>query len=163
MSEVFIDLYKHHLWANLALLDVCENLSDEALEASASGTYGTVRDTLVHLLAAEGRYLAAMTGTGEAPDALKEGMFRGIAELKWHAQASGEELIALTDNTESNEIIIVERGGQTCEIPLSIFFAQAINHATEHRSHVCTILTQQGIEPPNLDVWSYLRSGAARL
>jgi uncharacterized damage-inducible protein DinB len=162
MSEVFLDLYKHHLWANLALLDVCENLPDEALAASAPGTYGNVRDTLVHLFAAESRYLAAMTGKGEAPGAPKEGAFPGIPELKRHAASSGQQLVGLAESMTSNQIISVERGGQKYEIPYSIFFAQAINHGTEHRAHVCTALTQNGITPPNLDVWSYLRSGAAR-
>ena len=162
MSEVFLDLYRHHLWANQSLLERCESLPDEVLDTTATGTYGSARDTLVHLLAAEGRYLAGMTGRGTPPpDALKEGDLPGIAALKDLARANGEQLLSLAENAQSNEIIKVERGGQTYEIPISIFFAQAINHATEHRSHVCTILTQQGIEPPNLDVWSYLRSRAA--
>jgi uncharacterized damage-inducible protein DinB len=161
MNEVFLDLYKHHLWANQRLLEVCESLSDEALNAGAQGTYGSIRDTLVHLLAAEGRYLAGMTGHGEAPDALKEGDHPGIAALKERARAQGETLLDLAENAQSNDTIKVERG-QTYEIPLSIFFAQAINHGTDHRSHVCTILTQQGIEAPNLDVWNYLRSDANR-
>jgi uncharacterized damage-inducible protein DinB len=161
MSEVFIDLYKHHFWANVTLLEVCASLPDEALDAGAAGTYGNVRDTLVHLLAAEGRYLNAMAGRGEPSDALKEGSFPGIAELRRRAQGSGEELTQLAEKQTSNEIIKVERGGQRYEIPISIFFAQAINHGTEHRAHVCTALTQHGVEPPNLDVWSYyLRSGA---
>jgi len=161
MSEIFLDLYKHHLWANLALLDACEQLPEEGLDAGATGTYGAIRDTLVHLLAAEGRYLAGMTGREAAPDALKEGACPGIAELKRHARVSGEELIALARSVASNDVIKVERGGQRYEIPISIFFAQAINHGTEHRAHVCTALTQQGIEPPSLDVWQYLRGGAA--
>ena len=162
MSDIFLDLYKHHLWANLALLDVCEQLPDEGLDAGATGTYGAIRDTLVHLFAAEGRYLAGMTRRDEAPDALKEGTFPGIAALKDRGRASGEELIALAQSAKSNEVIHVERGGQKYEIPISIFFAQAINHGTEHRAHVCTALTQQGIEPPGLDVWHYLRSGARK-
>ncbi|MGH2668572.1 MAG: DinB family protein [bacterium] len=161
MSEIFLDLYKHHLWANLSLLDACEQLPDEGLDAGATGTYGAIGDTLVHILAAEGRYLAGMTGREAAPDALKEGTFPGIAELKGRSRASGEELIALAGSVTSNDVIRVERGGQRYEIPISIFFAQAINHGTEHRAHVCTALTQSGIEPPNLDVWQYLRSRAA--
>jgi len=162
MSEVFIDLYKHHLWANVALLEACESLPDEALDAGADGTYGKIRDTLVHLLAAESRYLAAITGVGEAPGAPKEGAFPGIRELKRHAASSGEQLLVLAGGVAANDIISVERGGQKYEIPFSIFFAQAINHGTEHRAHVCTALTQHGVEPPNLDVWSYYLRSSAR-
>jgi len=160
MNEVFLDLYRHHLWANLSLLEACERLPDSALDAGATGTYGSIRDTLVHLLAAEGRYLTAMSARDEPANPLKEGTFPGIAELGRHARVSGEELIALAAKATSNETIRVERGGQQFEIPISVFFAQAINHGTEHRAHVCTALPQHGTEPPNLDVWTYLRSGA---
>jgi uncharacterized damage-inducible protein DinB len=162
MREALVELYRHHLWANQRALEVCADLPEEALDATAAGTYGSIRDTLVHLFAAEGRYLAAMTSQGEQPNALKEGSFPGITELRERGRTSGEELLKLAERVADNDTISVERGGQHYEIPLSIFFAQAINHATDHRSHVCTILTQQGIEPPNLDVWTYLRSGANR-
>ena len=162
MREILVELYRHHLWANQSLLDTCESLEDEALDATAVGTYGTVRDTLVHLLAAESRYLGAMTGKGEPPGAPKEGSFTSIAELKRHAASQGEQLLGLVERVATNDTISVERGGRHFDIPLSIFFAQSINHATEHRAHVCTALTQAGVEPPNLDVWNYLRSGANR-
>ncbi|MCP4140149.1 MAG: hypothetical protein GY755_07650 [Chloroflexi bacterium] len=29
------------------------------------------------------------------------------------------------------------------------------NHAIEHRSQIMTILTQLGIQPPDLDGWTY--------
>jgi uncharacterized damage-inducible protein DinB len=45
-------------------------------------------------------------------------------------------------------------------MPLSLFLLQAINHATEHRSQVATILTQLGLTPPEMDGWAYfLASG----
>jgi uncharacterized damage-inducible protein DinB len=162
MREAFVELYKHHLWANQRLLEVCQPLSADALDATAAGTYGTIRDTLVHLFAAEGRYLAAMTGQGEQADALREGSFPGFAVLTERGRASGERLLTLAERATENETISVDRGGQHYDIPISIFFAQAINHGTDHRAHVCTVLTQQGIEPPNLDLWNYLRSGGNR-
>jgi uncharacterized damage-inducible protein DinB len=162
MREVLVELYKHHLWANERLLDVCESLPEEALDATATGTYGNVRDTLAHLFAAEGRYVGAMTGQEDYATALKEGSFPGIGALRERGRASGEQLLTLAERVTSNDTISVDRGGQHYEIPISIFFAQAINHGTDHRAHVCTVLTQRGIEPPNLDVWTYLRSGANR-
>jgi uncharacterized damage-inducible protein DinB len=32
---------------------------------------------------------------------------------------------------------------------------QAVNHSTEHRSQIATILTQLGIEPPSMDGWTF--------
>jgi uncharacterized damage-inducible protein DinB len=39
-------------------------------------------------------------------------------------------------------------------VPTAVILVQAINHATEHRSHVATILTQLGIQPPEMDGWA---------
>ena len=48
--------------------------------------------------------------------------------------------------------------GVKYRFPASGLLIQAINHATDHRSHIATILTQQGIEPLNLDGWKYMDS-----
>jgi uncharacterized damage-inducible protein DinB len=156
MSDVLTTAFKHHLWANLRLLDACEGLGDDILDAEVKGTYGSIRDTLLHLCAAEERYLSAVTG--EAPaEPIAEGNFPGIEELKHRAGSSGKKLIAIVAAGGEDRIIRGEhpvRG--KFAIPLSIFLSQAINHATEHRSHVCTILTQNHVDPPVLDVWTYV-------
>ena len=41
------------------------------------------------------------------------------------------------------------------QLPASIILIQAINHATEHGAHVMTIITQLGIEPPDVSGWEY--------
>jgi uncharacterized damage-inducible protein DinB len=43
-------------------------------------------------------------------------------------------------------------------MPVSLFLLQAVNHGTEHRSQVATILTQLGVEPPNMDGWTYIEA-----
>ena len=43
----------------------------------------------------------------------------------------------------------------TWRMPASLILLQAVNHGTEHRSQVATILTQLGVEPPEMDGWTY--------
>jgi uncharacterized damage-inducible protein DinB len=45
--------------------------------------------------------------------------------------------------------------GSTRDVPKAIILNQAINHATEHRAQIMTTLTQLGIQPPDLDSWTY--------
>jgi uncharacterized damage-inducible protein DinB len=40
-------------------------------------------------------------------------------------------------------------------MPVSLYLLQAVNHGTEHRSQVATVLTQLGVEPPGMDGWAY--------
>ena len=37
----------------------------------------------------------------------------------------------------------------------AFYFVQALNHATEHRTQIKTALTQAGINPPELDGWTW--------
>ena len=159
MPDILEDAFKHHLWANLGILDACAGVGDEVLDASVSGTYGSVRDTLVHMAAAEARYVSHMKGVGDAAQPFAEGGYPGLPALKESLRASGEALIEMASRSGDNPALHGEARGEKYELRISIFFAQAINHATEHRAHVCTILTQQGIEPPVLDVWTWVRSG----
>jgi uncharacterized damage-inducible protein DinB len=43
-------------------------------------------------------------------------------------------------------------------MPASLLLLQAVNHGTEHRSQVATILTQLGIEPPDMDGWTFFEA-----
>lgn len=155
MSQILSHMFRHHLWANTELLDVCEGLEDIALDATAVGTYGNIRDTLVHLFAAEERYLKSIIDYAPG-EPLAEGTFPGFGVLRDRAVESGEALIDLAEREIGDRIITGThpRFGKYA-IPVSTFLAQAINHATEHRAHVCTVLTQAGIEAPVLDVWTY--------
>jgi uncharacterized damage-inducible protein DinB len=50
MVSLLVTLYEHNTRANLHLLAFGTTLSDEQLDASAPGTFGRVRDTLVHIV-----------------------------------------------------------------------------------------------------------------
>lgn len=161
MSALLAEFFRHNAWANQRLLDVCAGLTEQQLDATAPGTFGSIRDTLVHLIGAEKRYLAALTGVelerplGGAID------FPGFAALREQSRRSGDDLIEVTRRTPSNRIVRGVRGGEPFAIPAAIFLIQAIDHATEHRTHIRTILTSLGIEPPNLDAWAFMEHAPA--
>ena len=64
--ELLREMFRHNLWANRTLLEFCQAVPDDVLDAEASAAYGTPRDTLVHLAAAEEDYVALMSG--QPPD-----------------------------------------------------------------------------------------------
>jgi uncharacterized damage-inducible protein DinB len=155
MATILVELFRHNLWANLRLLDLCGGLTDEQLALSAPGTYGKVSDTLLHLCGAEERYL--MRFDAVSPDsALQRGQpFPGVADLRRHAQRSGEAFVRIAENDPSGQILRGTWQEQPYAIDAAVFLIQAIDHATEHRSHVVGILTQNGVDVPSLDGWTY--------
>jgi uncharacterized damage-inducible protein DinB len=154
-ENMLVDLFHHNTWANMKLLEACEGLSDEHLDANVPGTYGSVRDTLLHIVGAEVSYVQRVTGRlpGEPP---KPGEFPSFEVLKQGVRWAGEELLELALKAGPADIVRQTRHGKSSQYKLTGLLTQAINHATEHRVQVATILTQQGIEPPAMSGWAYM-------
>jgi len=155
MSESLIELFKHNAWANDRLLATCEGLSDAQMDATLVGTYGSIRTTLMHIVGAQERYVAALAETGPVSIIRERAPFTGVAGLRDSARTSGAALVALAAQPHSGATVPTTWGGETYTTPVWLLLVQAINHATDHRGQVAAILSQQGIEPPNLDGWTY--------
>ena len=157
MADALSELFKHNRWANLRLLDVCEQLDATQLERTVVGTYGSIRDTFLHLVAAEGRYVALLSD--QQPDQTfgERIGFTNWEDLRERARQSGEALITMAEGFDASRVLRGVRNGEPYVMSALVPMLQAINHATEHRVHMASILTQAGIEPPNLDGWQYGR------
>lgn len=155
MPAGLADFFKYNLWANRRLLDACANMTDEQLDAKMIGIYGSIRETLTHMIAAEEGYASRSTFTSPVPSPrLNEtGTFPGFAFLRERAERSGKELIAMADQAKLDETLHLDGG--TYDADVIIVMLQALNHGIDHRSQICTIMTQQNIEPPNMDAWAY--------
>lgn len=134
MTTRLTNLFKQHLWANQHLLEACTKLSDEQLDATTRGTYGSVRETLMHLFAAEERYVSLLTGHRSEPALSENDSFVGFDELQQRARKTGEALIAIAEHSEENQVIHLYYDEQDHEVPAFIVLIQALNHATDHRS-----------------------------
>jgi uncharacterized damage-inducible protein DinB len=55
----------------------------------------------------------------------------------------------------ADDTVTVDWDGTPREVPKTILLTQVINHATEHREQIKAIMTQLGIEPPDLQGWAY--------
>jgi uncharacterized damage-inducible protein DinB len=82
MTTGLSDFFQYNLWANLRLLDACAQLSDAQLDATTTGTFGSVRETLMHLFAAEEGYVSSFTGTTPTPPLKVLTTFAGFDEQR---------------------------------------------------------------------------------
>ena len=152
---VLAELFRHNLWANLTLIDLCATLPHDVLGSDVRGTYGGIGQTLTHLVGAEERYLAALAAGPERRNPTLEETAPDLAALREHARQSGEGFVAYAETVEGNPTLRVTWRGESYETPAALFLVQAINHATEHRTQIKTALTQAGITPPELDGWTW--------
>ena len=56
---------------------------------------------------------------------------------------------------QATDTVQIDWDGTPRDVPKTIILSQVINHATEHRDQIMAILTQLGIEPPDLQSWAY--------
>ena len=80
--------------------------------------------------------------------------FDAVAERLAHGDGQLERAAATPDADRRVQVTGHDPPG-TWSMAAPLFLLQAVNHSTEHRSQVATILTQLGIEPPSMDGWTY--------
>lgn len=151
------DAFAHHVWATIRLIDACAELPPAQLETAAPGTYGSIADTLRHLVAADASYLAVIGGEPEPP--LDEARM-GLEDLRAEMERHGDGWTRLLDRDLDPAAVLVRRraDGSETHAPLGIRLAQVLHHGSDHRSQVCTALTTLGVEPPAIDVWDFGRA-----
>lgn len=153
MSENVLEkLFEHNNWANLELVRVCAALSDEQLDAEPdSATRGSIRLTLLHLVTSQQGYLALLT----QPAAARRRVPPAFEELETAVTASGDGLLALVRDLSDDALNTRLQTQDGYFVAPWVVLLQVINHATEHREQIKSMLTALGVTPPNLDGWRY--------
>ncbi len=155
MEPLLVEAFRYNKWANLHLLDVCAEFTDEQLQMTAPGTYGTIAATFMHLLAAEQRYLKRL-GAGEPQINERDMPFPGIASLREHAVRSGDKLIEVAPYISPDEARETARlDERRVKLYAGVVVVQALHHGNDHRTHICTILGHHGLTYGDMDVWAY--------
>jgi uncharacterized damage-inducible protein DinB len=152
MTENFLEkLFEHNNWANLKIVQSCMALGDEQLDAEPhSATKGNIRETLVHLVKSQRGYLALLT---LPPEARPTEPLR-FDELLESVRASGDGLLALAKGERQP----LQNPLQTTDgfyVAPWVVMVQAINHATEHREQIKSMLSALGVTPPDIDGWDF--------
>lgn len=163
MSVEYIRLlYQYSAWANALILDTTAELPHEQYIAGSGVSNGfdaSIRDTLVHTLAAQELWLARFNG-GSPTSLLKPEDFRTFSSLRsyWDEVEKHTQLVvkALEPDNVDRVIHYTNTKWQPFAYPLSQMMIHQVNHATQHRSEVALLLTQFGHSPGDLDFLDYV-------
>lgn len=151
---------EHHVWATLGLLDRCLELSPERLALSAPGTYGSIHETLAHLVGADGGYVRRLVGGKAGPR--RQGAPPPVAALRAEMAAQAGLWQEVMDRPEEPDVYLPAEPDADPPYPeiehaAGLLLLQAMTHGQEHRAHVCTILGMHGLDVPDLSAWEYVR------
>lgn len=156
MNDGLVDGFRHNTWSTRRVLLVCQGMTDDQLDATVLGTYGSIIASLRHIVASEAGYCARLTGEeivwnrrdAEPPDLDELAARVDDLDLRW------DRFLATPFDAERTFIVDWYDGGQR-DVPAGVYLAQALHHGTDHRSQICTTLTSIGVDPPGLGLWEF--------
>jgi len=162
--ELIRFLYQYNQWADRRLLDACAGLSNEQFSRNLGSSFGSVRDTLVHLYGAEwvwnerfqGRSPSSLPGASTLTD---------LASVRAKLEEMDAYYIDFVSKLSQQDLDRVIRyksfAGDEFSNPLWQSLHQVSNHASYHRGQVVTLLRQLGAKPVSTDLIGFYREQAA--
>jgi len=150
-ADFLVKLFEHNNWANSQIIQACAALSDAQLDAEPqTATIGSIRQTLVHVVTSQHGYHSLLT----LPVAARRAISPSFAELQDAARISGEGLVAWASEPSTYPTTQLQTTDGYFVEPW-VVIVQIINHATEHREQISSMLSALGVTPPDLDGWAY--------
>jgi uncharacterized damage-inducible protein DinB len=149
-------LYDYSYWANRKLFQVVSQLTPEQFTQTVAGSYGSVRNTLVHILSAEWGWLDRCGGATRGP-ALKPDDYPDAQTVidQWTA-VEGHLRAFLSNLTDEDLTRVVEYTlGEKRSGVMGPLLQHGAIHGIHHRGQVALLLRSLGYTPGNFDVLFY--------
>ena len=151
-------LYDYGYWANARLFRVISELTREEFTRDVAGSYGSIRNALVHSLSAEWGWLDRCGGSERGPT-LKPDDYPSADALAeaWRKVAGYVRafLSRLKDEDLARVVDFENARGEKRQLVLGEALQHAANHGVHHRGQVVLLLRQQGHAPGNIDPLLY--------
>jgi uncharacterized damage-inducible protein DinB len=145
------NLIAFHYWARDRMLDAVEALSNEQFLRDVGGSFGSIRNTIVHALSAECIWLARWKGESPAGMLSPEG-YPDVTAIRgaWNDQEVKLRSFFETLGEPGIQKVIAYKSlaGVESQSILWQMLQHVVNHASYHRGQVTTLLRQLGAAPP---------------
>ena len=151
-------MFDYGYWANRKLFDAISQLSPDQFTQPVAGSYGSIRNTLVHILSAEWGWLSRCGGRERGP-ALKPDDFatvESLAEAWSKVEGNLREVLGkLKDEDLARNVEFANPRGEKRSMALGELMHHAAVHGVHHRGQVAMLLRLLGRAPANFDILFY--------
>ena len=152
------ELFDYSYWANNKLFEVAAQLTPEEFTKPVAGSYGSVRNTLVHALSAEWGWLDRCGGARRGNVLIPTDYPTLIALLhQWHRIESHiREFLRTLKEKDLDRVVEFTLGdGPRRAVPLGRLLHHSALHGVHHRGQVALLLRSLGYVPGNFDILIY--------
>jgi uncharacterized damage-inducible protein DinB len=161
----FVRLFEYTVWANHRAMRASALLTVADFRKDLGSSYGGVRGTLVHMLAAEWIWLERWKGISPTRF-FDESEFPDVIALRERWVAIEEHravwLRELPKNGPTSKVRYKNVKGEVYEAPLWQLVQHLANHSTYHRGQVTTLLRLLGARPVGTDLLTWDRESVLR-
>ena len=152
-------LLDYTVWANHRVVRTAATLTIDEFRRDLGGSYGGVRGTLAHILAAEWIWLERWNGV--SPRALLDTTeFPTVESLRTRWEKIEEDCLdflkGVTDESLARVIAYTNTKGEEWAYPLGRMLQHVMNHSSYHRGQVVTMLRQLGAEVTPVDLLVFM-------
>jgi len=146
-------LYDYNYWANKKLFGVISQLTPEQFTGTIAGSYGSIRNTLVHTMSAEWGWLDRCGGTKRGPQLKADDFptFESIVETWERIEGYVREFLSGLEDEDLSRNIEFTLFEKAHSMPLGEMMHHAAIHAVHHRGQVALLLRTLGVVPGNFD------------
>jgi uncharacterized damage-inducible protein DinB len=163
--ETIQQLFAYNAWANQRTIAGCESISNEQFLQQVGGSFGSVRNTLAHIMDVE--WLYHERWNGRAPSAFPNAAHYGdLSQIKARWKTVDADVNYFVEALSADEIsqVIEFRNikGVVLTHPLWETMQHMVNHSTYHRGQVTTLLRQLGGTAQASDMLLFFRERSAQ-
>ena len=151
-------LYDYGCWANRKIFHVISQLAPEQFTRDVAGSYGSIKNTMVHILSAEWGWLDRCGGQQRGPrlNPADYPTAKSLLETWNTVEAYQREFFSTLkddDLARDVEYVIVPPHKRT--MPLGELMHHSLNHGVHHRGQVALLVRVLGYAPGNFDILLY--------
>lgn len=157
---------RYNRWMNAKIYDAAARLTDEERKRDRGAFFGSIHQTLNHLLVADRIWHGRLSGRTPEPGFMAEGiksldqeLASDFGELRTERDrtdnAIAEWAHGMTVESLASDLTFVRRGKPTT-VPCWWAASQVFNHQTHHRGQISTLLFQAGQDPGVTDLFAML-------
>lgn len=153
-----IGLYDYGYWVNRKLFQALAQLTPEEFTRPVAGSYGSIRNTLVHAMSAEWGWLDRCGGPqrGAALKADDYSTLESLSETWNRVEAYVREFLSTLKDEDLARVIEFTLGqAGTYSMPLGELLHHAAIHGVHHRGQAALLLRMLGYAPGNFDILFY--------
>jgi len=153
-------LHDYNFWTHRRVWACIEQLTDEQFTQHSDYSIGSIRNHVVHVMSVDERWFARLQGV-EFPERLIPEAFPNRADVraKWDTiEASMRAYLGRVTEAELSETIhydIPHRGGMMHD-PRWQILVHVVNHGTDHRAQILSLLHALGAPTTEQDLTFYL-------